>query len=241
MKRIVRRSIQEMTAMMLLLALIVGASLDAAAGPRNLRTIGMATAAGSFRVDGLVVENVATLFEGTSVETTQATSVLRLPVADVALAGDSMGRVYAERLVLERGKAQWAGGRMLMEAGPVRVTGAGQDAKALVVRNGDVVEVAALSGAVKVTNLEGLVVADLVPGLAYAFAAQAGAQGPPAPPEDPNKKNKRRAAGVPVGGAKIGGMALGTKVVVAGLVATAIAVPSAVVARGGQARTVISR
>jgi hypothetical protein len=135
----------------------------------------MANADGSFSVDNARVFLHATLFEGNIVETAKASSTLDLTGgARVRMAAASRGRVFHDRLVLERGASEIRGADYLIEALALRVAPAAPDAAAKVVRlAADRIEVAALAGAVRVTNSEGLVLARLEAGRVLEFTPQA--------------------------------------------------------------------
>lgn len=80
-------------------------SLVAVAAP----AIGVVTASGHFNVEGSQVWGNATLFDGTTIETTGASSELALRNGvKVQLGADSRARVWQNRMVLEKGAAQLA-------------------------------------------------------------------------------------------------------------------------------------
>ncbi len=134
----------------------------------------MANADGSFSVDNSRVFRHATLFDGNIVETAQASSTLDLKGgARVHLAAASKGRVFHDRLVLERGASEVQGADYLIEALALRVALAAPDASAKVARlAAGRIEVAALAGAVRVTNSEGITLASLDAGRVLEFAPQ---------------------------------------------------------------------
>ena len=71
--------------------------------------IGIVTASGHFNVEGSQVWGNATLFDGTTVETTAASSELALRNGvKIQLGADSRARIWENRLLLERGVAQLA-------------------------------------------------------------------------------------------------------------------------------------
>jgi len=71
--------------------------------------IGIVTASGHFNVEGSQVWGNATLFDGTTVETSSASSELALRNGvKVQLAAGSRARIWQNRLVLEKGVAQLA-------------------------------------------------------------------------------------------------------------------------------------
>jgi hypothetical protein len=78
--------------------------------PVSAAAIGMAKANGSFRVDSNPVVGNATVFEGNTLETAAASSELQLHSGiHMRLAPDSRGRVFADRLVLEKGLGEFDG------------------------------------------------------------------------------------------------------------------------------------
>lgn len=150
-----------------------------AAGP----AIGVVVARGSFQIDQSSVWGNGTLFEGTTIETGQTASDLRLNCgARVSLAAGSRGTVYRDRLVLERGEGQLVNSSAYrVDARSLHVLPAGTEAAARVVLAGaNRVQVAALRGALQVTNHTGLVVANLAPGAALEFEPQAAGAAAPA-------------------------------------------------------------
>jgi len=135
-------------------------------------SIGIATAKGSFRVDNSYVFGNATLFEGTDVETGVSAGELDLSQAKVLMATDTRGRVYQDRLILDRGMVQWNGGKYRTLAGEVVVVGVDSSSKAFVARRGDVVEVASLSGTVNVLSADGEPLIAVASGMAYDFSPE---------------------------------------------------------------------
>ncbi|MBM3746700.1 MAG: hypothetical protein FJW34_12970 [Acidobacteria bacterium] len=149
-----------------------------AAGP----AIGVVVTRGSFRIDNSTVWGNGTLFDGTTIETGQASSDLKMSCgARLALAAESRGTVYRDRLVLERGAGQLTGdGAYRMEARSLRILAVTPEASAQVVLTGpDRVQVAALLGPLRVTNDAGVVVANIAAGKALEFEPQAAGAGAP--------------------------------------------------------------
>lgn len=144
--------------------------------------IGVATANGSFSVDGSKIHTNATLFEGATVETGRASSKLDLNGgARIQLGVDARARVYRDRLALQKGGAQFKAGRGFeVEALTLRIVSGSPDSVATVIMRGSkAVQVAAVSGAVSVANASGVLVANVVPGNALDFTMQeAGAASP---------------------------------------------------------------
>jgi hypothetical protein len=134
--------------------------------------IGIATANGSFKVNGAVVTGNTTLFEGAVIETSSVPSVLDMDGATrVTLSAGSRGTVYRGRLVLERGQGQAENARI--QARGLLVTPQ-TDGKTLVsLRDERAVLVEALAGPVSVSTAEGMLVAGLEVGHALSFVPQA--------------------------------------------------------------------
>src|SRR6202051_831344 len=71
--------------------------------------IGTVSARGDIRIDGDSVKGNATLFDGTVVETGQATAALRLARGvEIKLAIGSRSTLYRDRIVLQRGASEFA-------------------------------------------------------------------------------------------------------------------------------------
>jgi hypothetical protein len=132
------------------------------ASAADSRFIGVAAADGSFTIDGARVPGNATVFEGSTIETGNASVVLEL-VGGVRVVVDaqSRGRVFGNHLLLEAGRAQIErGAEYKIESLSLRVSQASPAAKAAVtVQDGNAVEVGAPQGDVSVTNKEQVLVA----------------------------------------------------------------------------------
>jgi hypothetical protein len=165
--------------------LTVQLSVGMAASP----VIGIATAKGSFRLDNAVVVGNGTLMEGMTVETQRVAGELELnDGVRMSLGSDSRGRVFRDRLILERGDGQVRQGSRA-SSGPAKY---GIEARSLRVLTDDVsavgrvsirgnnrVQVAAVGGTVRVTNASGVLLAALPAGHALEFEPQvAGALAP---------------------------------------------------------------
>jgi len=154
-----------------LLSLVLVAALAAAQNP----AIGLAMARGSFRVDNSQVWGNATLLEGTTIETAQVASELRLNSGTrLALAAESRGRVHKDRMILERGTGELreATGYRI-EARRLHVYSAASGALARVAFDKDNrVLVAAVNGPVRVMTDGGLLVANIAAGKALSFDPQ---------------------------------------------------------------------
>jgi len=168
------------TTLQSLLALLVAGCLLAAADP----AIGMAVARGSFRADNSRVHGNTTLFEGTRLETTQASVELRLQSgAQLGLAPESQAKVYRDRLVLERGRAEVRSAvTYRLEARGLRAAPAAARAWARIgLDEQNRVLVAAIRGPVEVRDPAGLLLANLEAGRTLMFDPQGQQPGAAAP------------------------------------------------------------
>ena len=139
--------------------------------------IGTASARGDMRVDSYMVKGNATLFDGSVVETGEATADLRLNKGTkIMLATSSRGTLYSDRLVLQQGESELtANSSFQLQANGVRVTPSEPNSHGVVsMTSGNTVEVAALTGSFGITNDQGVLLASVRPGLPLSFAMQAG-------------------------------------------------------------------
>ena len=143
--------------------------------------IGSAIANGGFQVDHARVWGNSTLFDGSIIETASAPSQLQLiGGAQVRLAADTRATVYQKKLILESGYGQVESAPGYeVEVRSLRVSGS-WDAITRVKLEGDgKVMVAALRGAVRVTNSTGVLVATIETGKSLDLEPQAaGASAP---------------------------------------------------------------
>jgi hypothetical protein len=140
--------------------------------------IGTASARGDMRVDQYKVNGNATLFDGSVVETDQATADLRLDKGvAVTMSTGSRATFYRDHLVLQKGMSELTStSPFQVDASNLRVTANGTDSRGVVaVKSGNMVEVAALSGSFGVTNDKGALLARVVPGHPLSFSLEAGA------------------------------------------------------------------
>jgi hypothetical protein len=158
-----------------LIALLVSGTLTLAqaAGP----SLGVAIAKGGFRVDGSPVTGNATLFDGSTIETAQASSRLQFTSgARIELAPGSRAKVFGDHLSLEKGSGELASNDFQIEARTLRIETAGARSVARVKMSGEKsVLVAAAFGPVRVYNDAGFLVANVIPGMSLAFEPQAAA------------------------------------------------------------------
>jgi len=138
--------------------------------------IGTVVATGNFQLNDAKVSGNATLFEGTTIQTGAAPSEVRLNNgARMSLGAGARGRVYQDRLLLERGESQiQAGGGYLVQARSLRILSEGAASSGRIALAGQSkVQVAALTGALRVTNSKGILVSRVMPGAAIEFEPQA--------------------------------------------------------------------
>lgn len=165
------------------LAIALCAWFSLAVLPAFSAAIGVAKAHGRFLVDSHPVAGNATLFEGNTLETAAASSELQLySGVRMRLAPDSRGRVFGNRLELEKGSGELNGGAgYRIEARGLRILAGSPGAAGRVAITADYkVQAAALAGSLRVTTADGTVVALVRPAMALEFEPQTvtGAQAP---------------------------------------------------------------
>ena len=141
-------------------------------------SIGTASARGDMRVDSYLVKGNATLFDGSVVETGQATANLRLNKGtEITMSTASRGTLHSDRLVLQQGESELAASSPFqLEANGLRVTPNEPNSRGVVsLKAGNTVEVASLNGSFGVTTDHGVLLANVRPGRVVSFAMQAGA------------------------------------------------------------------
>jgi hypothetical protein len=138
--------------------------------------IGLVVANGTFQLDHSSVRGSATLFDGNTIETKGSSSQLQLAHGvKLQLASDTRARVYESRLVLEKGIGQLESVNYRIEADSLRVEPDQPGAKARVqVEGSKRVVVAAMDGAVRISNSGGVLIARLDRGREMAFEPQEG-------------------------------------------------------------------
>lgn len=153
--------------------------------------IGIAMSDGTLTINNARTAGNATLFEGNTIETGNASSRLQLNNgATLQLSSDARGTVFGNRLVLEKGATQVGASSFEVNARTLHIVGS--DARIAVF--GKSVEVAALSTPVRVSNAAGELVANLEPGKALDFTPlqDAGAQATTTTTTETEKKSKHK-------------------------------------------------
>jgi hypothetical protein len=141
-------------------------------------SIGTASVRGEMRVDSYAVRGDATLFEGSSIETGQATASLRLAKGtQITMATRSRGTLYSDHIVLQQGETELVPSKSFeLQASGIRVTPNEPNSRGIVsVKPDSTVEVASLNGSFGVTTDRGIMLANIKPGTSFTFAMQAGA------------------------------------------------------------------
>lgn len=159
--------------MRLIISLLVAGSLTLAfcANP----AIGVATANGSFQIDKSKVYGNTTLFDGSFIETTEASSDLVLNTgARLRLGAGSQARVHRDRLVLEKGQGQVSGASgYFIEALSLRAAPDSPQSQMTVTYKHAGIQVAALTGSARVSGPDGIMLAKVTPGAAIDLDPQA--------------------------------------------------------------------
>jgi len=142
--------------------------------------IGIAVANGTFQVDNAQVAGNSTLFDGSKIETTEASSRLRLRDGTrVELAARSRAVVFQDRTLLESGFGEFqAAPTYRIEARGLRISSVrGRSIVRVRLEGERTVRVAALYGPVQVFKASGLLVANVAAGATLLLEPQAQAEG----------------------------------------------------------------
>jgi hypothetical protein len=126
------------------------------------------------------VQDNATVFDGSTIETGKTSSLVNLRNGSrVELGTLSRGRLFRDHLILERGGGEFrARSPFRVEALSLRITPSGGDSYGRIsVVDGRTVEVAAVSGDLRVASVNGVVLANIAPGMALTFNPQDAAPG----------------------------------------------------------------
>jgi len=149
----------------------LGCPLVLAAAPPSIGTI---RSSGEFRVDGAVIKDNGTLFEGSTVETAEARSVVQLGNLQLTLLPMSRATIYRDRTVLQKGSEVVSGaGKHVVEALGMRIAPSAATSSVQVeIPTPGRVAVAARDGGAEVHNASGILVASLRAGMSLAFEPQ---------------------------------------------------------------------
>lgn len=144
--------------------------------------LGTASVRGDMRVDGYAVKGDATVFDGSVVETGDASANLRMGRGvEITMSRSSRGTIYRDRFVLQRGESELtAPASFELEANGLHVWANKPNSVALVgLTPKNTVQVAALSGSLEVRDGQGILLSDVLPGRPLSFAMQAQANTSP--------------------------------------------------------------
>jgi hypothetical protein len=144
--------------------------------------LGTVSARGNMRVDGYAVQGDATVFNGSVVETSDASASLRMGHGvDLTMSKNSRGTVYPDHFVLQGGESELnAPGSFQLEARGLHVAASKPNSVGIVrLMSKDSVEVAALAGSLEVRDGQGLLLSNVLPGRPLTFAMQAQASTAP--------------------------------------------------------------
>jgi hypothetical protein len=141
-------------------------------------SIGTASARGDIRVDNYSVKGNATIFDGSVVETSQASAEVRLNKGvEIRMSTASRGTLFKDHIVLQKGQTELTSSvPYQLQAIGLHVVSGSQHSRGVVsVKPGNAIEVAALDGSFGVSNDRGIMLANILPGQSFSFAMQAGA------------------------------------------------------------------
>jgi hypothetical protein len=138
--------------------------------------IGIATASGHFNVQSSEVWGNSTLFDGSTIQTDQASSELALRNGvKVQLGASSKAQVWERRVLLQRGVGQVAATAPYeIDAAGLKINTNGARVRVALT---DRIEVVSFSGSARVTTQAGFLLASIPAGRAMSFAMQAGSTG----------------------------------------------------------------
>jgi hypothetical protein len=123
-------------------------------------------------IDNHSVQGNATLFNGSVVETKQATADLRLANGiEITMSTESRGTLFLDHLVLQQGESEFAAPTTFqIEVNDLRVTPNEPSSRGLVsLRPGKIVEVASLAGSFRVASDKGILLGNVRLGQAISF------------------------------------------------------------------------
>jgi hypothetical protein len=139
-------------------------------------SIGTISARGDMRIDKYIVNGNATLFDGSLVETGQASAILRLDKGtEIVMAAASRGALNRDRFILQQGKSELTDATSFqIEANGLHVTPSLPNSRGVVaMKPENTLEVAALTGSFGVTSERGILLANIRTGQSVSFAMQA--------------------------------------------------------------------
>jgi hypothetical protein len=142
-------------------------------------SIGTVNARGDVRVDSYPIKGNATLFDGSVVETGQASADVRLNKgAEITMSTGSRGTLFSDHLVLQQGQSElMASNTFALDVSGLHVKPSQPNSRALVsMKPGNTVEISSVKGSVGVSDSHGVMLANILPGHSFSFAMDAGPQ-----------------------------------------------------------------
>jgi len=150
-----------------------GLSVGVVVASASTPAIGVAMSEGTILVNDAQTPGNATVFSGTTLQTQRASSQVRLKDgAQVRFDSDSRGKIFSDHVDLQQGSAKISDFSAIANGLKIQATG---DSSANVSLKGKVVEIAAITGDVRVFNSTGGIVANILPGHALDLRQEVGA------------------------------------------------------------------
>lgn len=147
-----------------------GLSVGVVVASASTPAIGVAMSEGTILVNDAQTPGNATVFSGTTLQTQRASSQVRLKDgAQVRFDSDSRGKIFSDHVDLQQGSAKISDYSASANGLTIRAT---KDSSANVTLKGKVVEIAAITGEVRVFNASGANVANILPGHALDLRQQ---------------------------------------------------------------------
>ncbi|MBV9613768.1 MAG: hypothetical protein JO091_14940 [Acidobacteriaceae bacterium] len=145
-------------------------------------SIGIASALGTFSVNDVKVEGNANLFDGSQLKTTSASSHVYLAGgSELTLGVNSAATFYTDHVVLQQGATRVDGmNHLRIQTGAYRIESAAPASEAVVRLTDGAVQVATMTGSIKVFNSRGVLLNQISPGTASSFDMRAGNNTPAA-------------------------------------------------------------
>src|ERR1700733_8784725 len=139
-----------------------GLSVGVVVASASTPAIGVVMSQGTVLINDAQTPGNATVFSGTTLQTQRASSQVRLKDgAQVSFDSDSRGKIFSDHVDLQQGSAKISDFSANANGLKIQATG---DSSANVTLKGKVVEVAAITGDVRVFNAAGGNVANILPG-----------------------------------------------------------------------------
>jgi len=166
-----------MIALPVVLQVMTAAGIAATHVPGSV--IGRVVSGDAFRLNGDTVISTGTLLDGAVIDTARTASSVQLSSGTrLSLSPASRARVYADRMILEKGEThienvvEFRLEALGLVVRPGGRSGGGSSRARIGIEGSTRLRVAALAGTVRVWNARGVLVANVAPGSALAFEPQ---------------------------------------------------------------------